>query len=341
MVNGKIDFRSDTVTLPTDEMRKAMAEAIVGDDVYGDDETINRLEKITAKKFKKDAALFVPTGTMSNQLAIFTHAERGNEIILPDNCHIVVHEAGAASVIAGVQLRCIQTKNGQMPYKTLENTIRKQPDDIQQPKTALITYENADSAGMVRNIEYMKNIKSIAEKYNIPVHVDGARIFNAAYNLGVDVKEFSPYFDTISVCLSKGLCAPVGSLLVGSSKFIKKARRKRKLMGGGMRQAGILGAAGIIAIEQMTKRIGEDHKNAQYLAQELSKIEGIEVFKEQTQINMVFFSIKNYKFNSNELVKYLAKNNIIINGEEEGVMRLVTHYWTERNEIDTLINLLK
>lgn len=341
MINGKIDLRSDTVTIPTEEMRKAMFEAIVGDDVYGDDATIIQLESLAAEKFGKEAAIFVPTGTMSNQLALFVHANRGDEIILPDECHVVVHETGAAAVISGAQLRCIQCVDGEMPLDVVERTIRKDPDDIHQTKTSLITYENADSNGQVRNLDYMREIKSLADKYNIPVHVDGARIFNAADFLGIDVKEMGLYFDTISVCLSKGLCAPVGSILIGNKEFIQKARKKRKLLGGGMRQVGILGAAGIIALEHMSKRLKEDHTNAKYLAERLSDVKGIEVFKDKVQINMVFFKLDGYKLTESELVDYLYKNNVAINGGEDGIMRFVTHNNLPREEIDTVISLMK
>ena len=342
LINNKINLRSDTVTIPTKEMRKAMFDAVVGDDVYGEDETINELEKIASDMFGKESALFVPSGTMSNQLALFVHSNRGDEVILPDRCHIVQHEVGAASIIAGVQLRCIQTINGgEMPLDILENTIRKDFDDIHQPKTALITYENADSDGKVRSIEYMKNIKDIAKSYNLPVHIDGARIFNATCNLDIDVKEISPYFDSISVCLSKGLCAPVGSLLIGDKDFINKARKKRKMLGGGMRQAGILGAAGIVALKEMTKRLKYDNENAIYLAQKLSEIKGIEVFKDNIDINMVFFKLNNYNLCSDALVKYLYDNDVLINGEDNGLMRFVTHNYVSKDEIDRVIELMK
>lgn len=232
MINGKIDLRSDTVTLPTDEMRQAMFDAVVGDDVYGDDVTINELERLTAEMFGKEAGLFVPSGVMSNQVALFTHVVRGEEVILPDNCHIVAHEAGSAAIIAGAQLRTVQNVAGEMPLEMVGNYIRKDPGDIHQPRTALITYENADSDGQVRSVEYMKSVWKLAKKYDLPVHVDGARIFNAAAYLDVDVKEMAQYCDTMSVCLSKGLCAPVGSVLVGSKEFIALARRKRKMLGG-------------------------------------------------------------------------------------------------------------
>lgn len=342
MINGKINLRSDTVTVPTENMRKAMFEAIVGDDVYGEDPTINELEEKAAKMFGKEAGLFVPSGTMSNQIALFTHADRGDEVILPDRCHIVQHEAAGSAIIAGVQLRCIQTINGgEMPLDAVRDAIRKDPDDIHQPKTALITYENADSDGRVRSIEYMANIKEIAEDYNLPVHIDGARIFNAACVLDTDVKELSKYFDTISVCLSKGLCAPVGSVLIGSKEFIEKARRKRKILGGGMRQAGILAAAGIVALDEMTQRLKDDHENAKYFAQRLKEIRGIEVFDDRVEINMVFFKLKDYRLTSENLVRYLEDNGVSINGEDNGIMRFVTNYYVSKEEIDQVIDLMK
>ena len=342
MINGKIDLRSDTVTVPTDQMRQAMFEAVVGDDVYGDDATINELERLAAERFGKEAACFMPTGTMSNQTAVFTWVRnRGDEVILPDNCHIVVHEAGAAAIIAGAQLRTVQNVAGEMPLEIVEHYIRKDPTDIHQPATALISYENADSDGQVRSVEYMKSIWELAKKYDLPVHIDGARIFNAATYLGVDVKEMAQYADSISVCLSKGLCAPVGSVLVGSKEFVDLARRKRKILGGGMRQAGILAAAGIIALTEMTDRLQEDHDNAAYMAERLTEVEGLEVYKERQQIDMVFFKLKGYPLDSAKLVAYMAENNVIINGEDNGMMRYVTHAYVSREEIDTVIELMK
>lgn len=341
MINGKIDLRSDTVTLPTDEMRQAMFEAVVGDDVYGDDATINELERLTAEMFGKEAGLFVPSGVMSNQVALFTHVIRGEEVILPDNCHIVAHEAGSAAIIAGAQLRTVQNVAGEMPLEIVENYIRKDPEDIHQPRTALITYENTDSDGQVRSVEYMKSVWELAKKYDLPVHVDGARIFNAAAYLDVDVKEMAQYCDTMSVCLSKGLCAPVGSVLVGSKEFIALARRKRKMLGGGMRQAGILAAAGIVALKKMTKRLKEDHENAAYMVERLMEVKGLEVYKDRQQISMVFFKLKDYPLDSAALVKYMAENGVIINGEDNGIMRYVTHAYVSREEIDKVVDLMK
>ena len=341
MINGKIDLRSDTVTVPTDEMRQAMCTAVVGDDVYGDDVTVNALEALAAEMMGKEAGLFVPSGVMSNQLALFTHANRGDEVILPDNCHIVSHEAGAAAIIAGVQLRTVQNVAGEMPLDILESYIRKDANDIHQPKTALITYENADSDGQVRDLAYMKNVKALADKYHLPIHLDGARIFNAATYLGVDVKEMTQYVDTVSVCLSKGLCAPVGSVLVGSADFIAQARRKRKIIGGGMRQVGILAAAGKIALTEMTKRLQQDHDNATYMVERMKEIKGITVLAERQQISMVFFCLQDYPLTSAELVAYLAKHDVIINGEDNGVMRFVTHKYVSKEEIDKVVELMK
>ena len=264
--NNLIDFRSDTVTEPTPEMRLAMAEAIVGDDVYEEDLTTIRLEKTAADMTGKEAGLFVPSGTMGNQLALFTHAERGEEVILPEDCHIVIHEVAAASVIAGVQLRCLPTRHGEMDYADVVRTVRTELHDIHCPRTALICYENADSKGQVRKKEYMLRVKEIAEQFGIAVHIDGARIFNAAIANQTNIKELAQYADSISICLSKGLCSPIGSVLVGSRNFITQARKKRKLLGGGMRQSGFLAAPGLISLTKMSQRLEEDHDNAQYLA---------------------------------------------------------------------------
>ncbi len=341
MVNGKIDLRSDTVTVPTDAMRKAMCEAVVGDDVYGDDVTVNELEALAAEMMGKEAGLFLPSGVMSNQIALFTHVNRGEEVILPDHCHIVVHEAGAAAILAGAQLRTVQNVKGEMPLDVVERYIRKDPQDIHQPKTALITYENADSDGQVCSLSYMEQIRTLADRYHLPVHLDGARIFNAATKLGVEAKEIAKYADTVSVCLSKGLCAPVGSVLVGSKTFIAEARRKRKIIGGGMRQVGILAAAGKIALLEMSKRLQEDHDNAAYLMEELSKVKGITVFPERQQINMVFFRLDGYPLSSEKLMQYLAEKGVKINGADNGIMRFVTHYDVTREEIDRVVAYMK
>ncbi len=334
-----IDLRSDTVTMPTDEMREAIANALVGDDVYGDDPTVNKLEKFAAEKMGKEAALFVPSGTFGNQLALFTHTIRGQEVIVGKNNHIVIHEVGASAVIAGVQLRTIDTNNGTMRPFDVERSIRQ--DDIHEPETGLICVEQAHGCGAVVSLENLQEIKKIAEKHSIPVHMDGARIFNAATSLNVDVKEIAECADTVMFCLSKGLAAPVGSILVGSKKFIDKARKNRKLMGGGMRQIGILAAAGIIALEKMTLRLGEDHQNTKYFAEELSKLPGVNVKFDRTDIDMVYFAMGEDIVSEKVLVKKLLEKNIKINGTEDGEYRFVTHVGVTKSDIDFVIKCMK
>lgn len=335
-----IDLRSDTVTLPTEEMRKAMAEAEVGDDVYEDDPTINKLEKLAAEKVGKEAALYVPSGTFGNQLCVMTHTNRGDEIILGEDCHITLHEVGAAAVIAGVQLRTLPSQNGMLDPKQVEKAIRCE-DDIHYPHTGLICVENAHGLGTVIPLENLEEIKDIGRRYNIPVHLDGARIFNAATTLGVDAKDIAKYCDSVMFCLSKGLGAPVGSMVAGTKEFIKKARKNRKLMGGGMRQAGILAAAGIIALEKMTERLIEDHENAAYLADQLSKIPGVDVKDDRLDINMVFFEMGDDIIAEQKLVEHFMKNGIKICGIEEGEWRFVTNLNVSREDIDFVIEKFK
>lgn len=334
-----IDLRSDTVTEPTGRMREAMASAEVGDDVYEDDPTIKELEKLAATLTGKQAALFTPSGTFANQLAIFTHCNRGDEVILPHDCHVVMHEVGAASVIAGVQLRTMPSVHGKMDPDEVKAVIRDE-NDIHYPATGLVCIENAYSDGCVLDIDHMKSIYSVAKSKNIPVHMDGARLFNAATALKTEAKELLNYTDTAMFCLSKGLCAPAGSMLVGTEDFIKKARKKRKLMGGGMRQIGILGAAGVIALKEMRLRLIEDHENALYMASELEKIPGIEVLKDNLDINMVFFKITDMRLKDRMTEKLFMDNGIKINPEEDGLMRFVCHYYISRNDIDKVIGVI-
>lgn len=336
-----IDLRSDTVTEQPIFMKEAMFNAEVGDDVYRDDPTVIKLEKLAAEIVGMESALFVPSGTFGNQLALFTHCRRGSEVIIADSNHIIAHEVGASSVIAGVQLRTIDAPNGVLNPNEIEKRIRFEDDDIHFPSTSLICVENAHSSGNVLSIENMKAVYDIAKKYNLPVHLDGARLFNASTALNVDVKEITKYCDSVMFCLSKGLCSPVGSILAGSKDFVDKARKKRKLMGGGLRQAGFLAAAGIVSLEVMTKRLKEDHDNAKLLAEELNKIPEIYVDLHNLKINMVFFSFKDKNIDTKELVKYFLENNIKINDVENGLMRFVTHYWVTKDDISKIIEVLK
>lgn len=332
------DFRSDTVTQPTDRMREMMSKAIVGDDVYEDDPTVKALEEMSASLLGKEAALFVPSGTFGNQLAILTHTKRGDEVILGHDCHIMMHEVGAAAVISGVQLRQVQTNNGSMSTTQIESMIRE--SDIHYPDTGLICVENAHSCGSVINIKQMRKIYDLGQKHQIPVHLDGARLFNAAKALDVEPKALAECADSIMFCLSKGLCAPVGSMLVGSKAFIEKARKMRKLMGGGLRQVGFLAAAGIVALEDMIDHLAEDHENAKYLAERLSEIEKIEVLDNRLDINMVF--VKFHKaINPEDFISNLYQKGLKINGPENGEYRFVTNYWTKREAVDLLIDAIK
>ncbi|MEA4849119.1 MAG: low-specificity L-threonine aldolase [Clostridiaceae bacterium] len=334
-----IDLRSDTVTQPTDEMREAMAKAVVGDDVYGDDPTLCLLEKKAAEYSGKEAALFVPTGTMGNQVAVMTHTKRGNEIIAEENCHIVQHEVGAVAILSGVMVRTIKSEKGVMNPKDVLKGIRG--NDIHYPVTGLICMENALSNGTVVPLEVMKEIYGIAKDHNIPVHLDGARLFNAAAYLGVNAAQITQYTDSVMFCLSKGMCAPVGSMLAGSKEFIERARKNRKILGGGMRQAGILAAAGLIALEKMSKRLHIDHENAKYLAKRLMEISGIKLDYDNVQIDMVFFDMEGTGVNSDKLKDELFKKGIKISSAEGGLMRFVTNNDVTREDIDYTIQCMK
>ncbi|HAS73878.1 MAG TPA: threonine aldolase [Clostridiales bacterium UBA8960] len=333
-----LDFRSDTVTLPTDNMRKAMYGAVVGDDVYGDDPTVKLLEEKSAAILGKEAALFVPSGTFGNQLAVLTHTKRGDEVILGDACHIVMHEVGAAALISGVQLRQVPTINGLMNARDIERMIRTK--DIHYPDTGLICIENAHSNGTVIKLSDMKTVYEIAKHHHIPVHLDGARIFNASCALGVDAAQIAAYSDSVMFCLSKGLCAPIGSMLVGDAAFIERARKNRKLLGGGMRQAGVIAAAGIVALDEMVSRLSDDHELAKMMAEALSGIEGIIVMEDRTHINMVFCKIK-LKGSEEAFVEALLSEGIKINGSEDGEFRFVTNYWTNRSAVEKLITVIR
>lgn len=332
-----IDIRSDTVTKPTDAMRAAMARAEVGDDVYGDDPTVNELEAYGAELTGKEASLFVPSGTFGNQLALFTWCRRGSEVILGEESHIIQHEAGAASVIAGVQTRTVPAKDGRLEADMVEARIRG--TDIHFPPTALICLENAHSSGRVVPLSNMDAIRAVADRHGLPIHVDGARLFNAAAALGVSAREIAQRADSVMFCLSKGLCAPVGSLLAGKRDFIERARRNRKIMGGGMRQAGILAAAGLLALREMTGRLTEDHRRARFLAEALATIPGVQIDPSTVDINMVFFTVPKTRDaeTAHRVMALLKDQGILANPPEEGVFRFVTHYWIGDQEISRII----
>ncbi len=332
-----LDFRSDTVTHPTPAMREAMFHAEVGDDVYQDDPTTNHLEALAAEMLGMEAALFVPSGTMGNQLALMTHTHRGQEAIVSANSHIFEHEVGAAAVLSSLNLRPLAFSKGIYNAEQIEMAIRS--DDIHEPPTSLICLENALANGRVVPLETMQEIRKMAQSHGIPVHMDGARLFNAALTLGVDVKKLTACVDSVSCCLSKGLCAPIGSVLCGSSEFIARARKNRKMLGGGMRQTGILAAAGILSLTEMARRLGEDHDNARHLAKLLMEIPGVTVDLESVQINMVFASFD--WPNLSNLQPWLKERGVIIVGYTGPEIRFVTHYGIVAEDVVRLIELLK
>lgn len=331
-----IDFRSDTVTEPTKEMRTAMVAAVVGDDVYDDDPTVKKLEAYATELTGKEAALFVPSGTFGNQLCLLTHTKRGDEVILGDNSHIMMHEVGSAAVIAGVQLRSIVTSNGWMDPQKVERMIRE--EDIHYPDTGLICIENAHGCGAVVSLENMQAIYTIGQKHHIPVHMDGARLFNAATTLKTTAKTLCSYADSITFCLSKGLCAPVGSIVVGTKEFISRAKKNRKLMGGGMRQVGILAAAGLVALEEMIPQLEEDHRKCKYLTEKLSRYDGFKIKHQRNDINMVFLEVDSPKRSEEEVIEKMLAQGIKIGGTEENEWRFVTNHWTDYEAIDKLVS---
>jgi threonine aldolase len=329
---GMIDLRSDTVTQPTEEMRKAAYLAMVGDDVYGEDPTVNTLEEKAAEILGKEAALFVTSGTQGNQIAVLTHCRPGNEIILEEESHIFYYESGAVSAFAGVQTRTIKGNRGAMPPNLVEAAIRS--EDQHFPETGLICLENTHNraGGAILPLENMEAIYQIAKRNNIPVHMDGARLFNAAAAANREVKEFTQYCHTVQICLSKGLGAPVGSILAGDKAFIQKARKWRKRLGGGLRQVGMIAAPGLVALESMRDRLSEDHENAQILATGLAKIPGIKVVNE-VDTNIVVIDVSELNINSTVFVEKLKDKNILAGTFGLNLVRFVTHFNVSTKDI--------
>ena len=334
-----IDLRSDTVTQPTDDMRRAMAAAPVGDDVYGDDPTIKELEALAAKITGKMDAVFVPSGTMGNQIAVMVHTNRGDEIILGANSHIVSYEVGAVAVLSGASYAPVSHPRNWLTAEDIQKAYRN--EDIHFPDTGLVCLENALTNGTVVPLEVMEGAYNKAKSLNVPVHLDGARLFNAATYLNVDPSDLTKYCDTVMFCVSKGLCAPVGSLLCGDAKFIKQARKMRKMLGGGMRQAGVLAAAGILALTDMTARLDQDHANAQYLANETNKLKGVTIDPTTVHINMVFCDIT-AQIDHTKLANHLLDNGIKINYPKVGCSyRFVTHNGVSKADVDKAVKLIE
>lgn len=331
-----VDLRSDTVTKPTPEMREAMANAEVGDDVYGDDPTVNRLQEMAAEKMGKEAGLFVPSGTMGNLAAILSHCQRGDEVIIGQLNHSFLFEAGGMSVLGGVQSYQLRNQpDGSLLPEDVENAIR--PDDPHDPITRLVCLENTHNrcGGTVQTPEYTRRIAQLAHNHGLKVHLDGARIFNAAAALGVPARQLTEPVDSVTFCLSKGLSAPVGSVLCGERGFIEKARRARKLLGGGMRQAGILAAAGIVALGRMTERLVEDHARARRLADGLRKNDCVVLDAGTPATNMVFFNLAPHaRLSAPDITEKLGKQGILVSPSGDRRFRLVTHCWIDDAGVD-------
>ena len=336
-----IDLRSDTVTKPTPEMRRAMAEAEVGDDVYGEDPTINRLEQRAAEIFGKEASIFVPTGSMGNTIAIKIHTRHGQEIICEERAHILDWEMAMLAAFSGCVPRTIRADDGVLTWAEIRKKIA--PSIYYRAQTGLIEIENTHNmaGGAVTPFEVMEEICDGAHNAGLPVHLDGARIFNAAVALGKSVAEITRKFDSVMFCLSKGLGAPVGSMLVGSRKFIDQARRYRKALGGGMRQAGVLAAAGLIALEKMPARLKEDHDNAKFLAEGLAQIPGIKIDPKRVVTNILIFNMSGTGMTSAELSRRLAERNVLANGVGPDAMRIVTHMDVDRSACATALESIR
>jgi threonine aldolase len=332
-----IDLRSDTVTQPTPAMRQAMAQAEVGDDVYGEDPTINRLQELAANMVGKEAGLFVPSGTMSNLAAMLAHCTRGDEVILGNKAHTFLYEAGGISALGGIHSCQIPNQpDGTLALEDIQAAIR--PDDVHEPITRLITLENTHNrcGGVAITAEYTQAIGELAREHDIRLHLDGARLFNAAVTLGLNAEDLVKPVDSVSICLSKGLCAPAGSVLCGSKEFIRGAHRIRKQLGGGMRQAGILAAAGIVALESMVDRLVEDHRRAKNLAQGLAKIPGLYIRPEIPQTNMVFVHLSDTTrlLKAEQIEQRLLERGIRVGTVGPWSFRLVTHYWIDDQDIE-------
>ena len=332
-----IDLRSDTVTLPTEQMLDAIRKAELGDDVYGEDPTVKRLEEMAAELTGKEAALLVVSGTMANLVSLMSNAKRGELVILESECHMYWYEAGGISTVAGLLPWPIRTKWGAFIQEDLDNSIR--PRNIHFPETSLICVENTHNrhGGTVVTPRQLRLVSDFAQAHGLRVYLDGARIFNAAVALRTDVRDFTKHVDNLMFCLSKGLSCPMGSLIIGARDFVEKARRIRKLLGGGMRQAGIIAAAGIVALETMIERLAEDHQNAKLLASGIAKIEGLRVYMEQVQTNMVLVDSCGLRASDSTFISALKEEGVLAGCIGKNKIRFVTHRGIEKEIIEKAI----
>jgi len=333
-----VDLRSDTVTQPTEEMRAAMARAEVGDDVFGEDPTVNRLEGMAAEMLGKEAAMFIPSGTMGNLAAILTHCTRGDEAILGDLAHTFLYEAGGMAALGGVHPRAIPNRpDGTLDPAQIEAAVRA--DDVHFPVSRLVCLENTHNrcGGAALSAEYTRLVGEVARRRGLALHIDGARIFNAAAALGVPAAELAGPADSVTFCLSKALCAPVGSVLCGDGVFIRRARRIRKQLGGGMRQAGILAAAGIVALETMVDRLAEDHLRARRLAAGLAAIPGIQLEPGTPHTNMVYIRLADGAPEAGRVAERVRARGVRVEPRDARRFRLVLHYWVDDDGVERTV----
>jgi threonine aldolase len=336
-----VDLRSDTVTHPTPAMREAMTHAAVGDDVYGEDPTVNELEELAAEMVGKEAALFVPSGTMGNAIAVLTHCRRGDEVIAGDRSHVYLYEVGGAARLNGSPVRPVPTlPDGTLDRERLARAF--QGEDVHEARTGLLCIEDTHNmiGGRVIAPATLRELAAPARQRGIPIHMDGARLFNAAVALSVPARALAAEVDSVMFCLSKGLSAPVGSMLAGSQAFVAEARRGRKLLGGGMRQAGVIAAAGIVALTEMVDRMAEDHANAKRLAEGLANIPGITVAPETVETNILFFGMLDgdgRPAHVAPLVTAAAQAGVLFSGGDDGRIRAVTHYGISRADVDRAV----
>ena len=336
-----IDLRSDTVTQPTQAMRDAMCRAVVGDDVFEDDPTAKELEAYAAQRLGKEAALVVTSGMQGNNRALLAHTRRGDCVVIAPTAHIAAHEAGSYGQLAGVSLRFPESVNGVMDPASVRACLTDD-SDVQVAPAGLVVMENAHSTGSVLPLDNMRAVFEIAHTQGVPVHLDGARLFNAAAALGIaDVRELTQYCDTVMCCLSKGLCAPVGSILAGPKDVIWRARRARRILGGGLRQVGFLAAAGMVALRDMTGRLSEDHENAKYLGELRSAVDGVHVFAERTQIDMVFFTTDWDAEKASRYPAWMLGRGIKVTGCMDGEYRMVCHHDITRAACQTAAEAIR
>lgn len=337
-----VDLRSDTITRPTPAMRRAMADAEVGDDVFGEDPTVIKLERMAAERLGKEAALYVSSGTMGNLVSLMSHCGRGDEVILGDQSHIFYYEQGGMAALGGITPRPLRNApDGTMSLQEMEAAIR--PDDVHHPRSRLIALENTHNRcnGSPLSPAYMRSVRELADRHGLLLHVDGARVFNSAAAQGLNVSELTAEADSVTFCLSKGLAAPVGSVVCGSERFIARARRARKAVGGGMRQSGVIAAAGIVALEEMTDRLTIDHQNARMLGEGLACIEGLTIEKDLIRSNIVFVGIEREGLTSQALAEKLKAEGVLVLAAAPRKVRVVTQYQVTSDDVGYALDVFR